>query len=402
MSSKKPEFRVPKWVLLISAIAVATLVGTASLRWWRPLPQEQTPRSRLGHYQFTLVHENPSLPIVVQQGGSCWCYSATSLFESEIIRLTGQRVKLSEAYSMRQAYYDKARHYLLRQGNSFFDEGADSHDVLLAIGRYGMMPASQYPGFVSKNPKTNPHQMTIELQERIKPSVSLSAKHPKVWQAEFDLILDRYLGSAPMEFEYNGHSYSRVEFRDAFHIDAKDYVLISSFTHAPYYQPFVLEMLGNYANFQAYNLPLDEWEENLWNGLESGYTASFDCDVSEPFFLGNEGVAILPARTIGPEEVLEGYVQEREVTQETRQEEFEASQTVDDHQMHAIGVAMDAKGTRYFKLKNSWGTESGREGYVYMSSTYARAKVLSALLHRGGLKPETRKRLGLERGDASD
>ncbi len=58
----------------------------------------------------------------------------------------GQTDQAFRALLFRQAYYDKARHYLLRQGRSFFDEGADSHDVLLAVGRHGIVPASQYPG----------------------------------------------------------------------------------------------------------------------------------------------------------------------------------------------------------------------------------------------------------------
>lgn len=45
--------------------------------------------------------------------------------------------------------------------------------------------------------------------------------------------------------------------------------------------------------------------------------------------------------------------------------------------------------------KNSWGSRLGRDGYVYISSAYLRLKILGAMMHKDGLDPETRKRLGL-------
>jgi bleomycin hydrolase len=391
------KHRSSKTALCWLVAFLALLICALGVRWLSTTRvASKVPSKRLTHYRFTTIYDNPALPVTMQQGGTCWCFSATSLVESEITRLTGQRIKLSEAFFIRHAYFHKARNYLLRQGNSFFDEGADSHDVFLAIDRHGMLPSTVYPSVVSADVRAKLKPIQLELLEQIKPSLSLERKHPSVWQSKFNEILDRHLGVIPYPFEYEGRMTTPVEFRDAFKICAMDYMLISSYSHSPFYKPFVLEMTGNYANFEAMNLPIDEWESNIVHAIESGFTASFDCDVSEPFFLGNEGVAILPDRDIGNKEVLENYIPEQVVTQASRQEDYESSRSTDDHQLHAVGIAVDENGTRYFKLKNSWGAKSGRDGFVYMSTAYLRSKVLSVLLHRDGLLAETRKRLLLD------
>ena len=47
----------------------------------------------------------------VSQGNTntCWCFSATSFFESEVHRLTGQEIKLSEMYTVYWEYVERAK-----------------------------------------------------------------------------------------------------------------------------------------------------------------------------------------------------------------------------------------------------------------------------------------------------
>jgi len=50
-------------------------------------------------YEFTVVKENPVTSIKNQyRSGTCWCYSALSFIESEILRTKGQEVDLSEMF----------------------------------------------------------------------------------------------------------------------------------------------------------------------------------------------------------------------------------------------------------------------------------------------------------------
>ena len=83
------------------------------------------------------------------------------------------------------------------------------------------------------------------------------------------------------------------------------------------------------------------------------------------------------------------------ITPEFRQAEFENYNTMDDHLMHIVGKAKDQKGNVYYKVKNSWGATSGRDGFIYMSVAYLRLKAISVLLHKDALTAPTKKALGL-------
>ena len=53
--------------------------------------------------------------------------------------------------------------------------------------------------------------------------------------------------------------------------------------------------------------------------------------------------------------------------------------------MHIVGVSHDSKGTKYYKIKNSWGEISPFKGYLYMSESYMRMKTVSITLHKEGI-----------------
>jgi len=66
--------------------------------------------------QFTYYWHND--PISQGRTGTCWCFATTSYYESEIYRLTGKKVKLSEMFTVYWEYVEKARRYILEKGNS--------------------------------------------------------------------------------------------------------------------------------------------------------------------------------------------------------------------------------------------------------------------------------------------
>ena len=56
----------------------------------------------------------------VSQGNTntCWCFSTTSFFETEVNRITGQKIKLSEMFTVYWEYVEKARLFVREHGNS--------------------------------------------------------------------------------------------------------------------------------------------------------------------------------------------------------------------------------------------------------------------------------------------
>ena len=81
----------------------------------------------------------------------------------------------------------------------------------------------------------------------------------------FDGILDAYLGEVPETFAVNGTQYTPESYRDALGINPDDYVNLTSFTHHPFYESFIIEVPDNWRWDTAYNLPIDELMEVMYN-----------------------------------------------------------------------------------------------------------------------------------------
>ena len=98
-----------------------------------------------------------------------------------------------------------------------------------------------------------------------------------------------------------------------------------------------------------------------------------------------EGLAVIPKKRSLLEKAKTSIQPEKEITPQYRQEQFENFNTTDDHLMHIVGKLNDQKGNIYYKVKNSWGADtgnSGRNGYMYMSQSYIKLKTISVTLHK--------------------
>ena len=190
-----------------------------------------------------------------------------------------------------------------------------------------------------------------------------------------------------------------------------DYVNITSFTHHPFYSQFVIEVPDNWRWDTAYNLPMDEMMEVMYNAIEKGYTIAWGSDVSETGFTRN-GIAVAlaeAAATTGSDQ--ERWVgkadakvetpkvalpQEITVTQEMRQEGYDRKTTTDDHGMHIYGLAQDQNGTKYFMVKNSWGETGKYKGTWYASDTFVKFKTMNIVVHKDALPKDIAKKLGIK------
>lgn len=346
-------------------------------------------------YEFTPIVEQESLPVISQDNtGTCWSFSTSSFLESEIIRITGKKIDLSEMYQVRQTYPLKAENFIHRQGKAQFSEGGLAHDVLNSIKEYGMVPAESYLGLRINENKHNHAEMVEVIEAMLKTYVNnTSKKISPQWKPAISAVLDVYLGAIPREFVYEGKKYTPKTFQEMTGIAPDNYVTLTSFTHAPFYKPMILNIPDNFSNGMMYNLPLDEFMANIDFALSEGFTLSLDCDVSEPTFSAKTGVAVIPKNSDDAKLIVSELKPEKEITQSYRQEEFENYSTTDDHLMQLVGKAKDQNGNIYYKVKNSWGSNPSRvayDGYIYMSASYMRLKSISVLLHKEGILPATK------------
>ncbi|TDI80161.1 MAG: aminopeptidase [Bacteroidetes bacterium] len=351
-------------------------------------------------YVFTTVIDLEATPVISQgRTGTCWSFSSTSFLESEIIRLTGRQIDLSEMYTVRNTYPKKADNYVMRQGKAQFGEGGLAHDVMNSVAEYGLVPQEVYSGLFVNETVHNHAEMVAVINAMLETYVdNPGRKLSKKWKQAVDAVLTTYIGENTTSFSFEGKVYTPLSFRDMLKIVPGDYITITSFTHAPFYSEFILNIPDNWSYESFYNVPLDELISAIDNALENGYTVELDCDVSERTFSSKDGVAVIPKFSVNNIKALQGVYPEMKITQQYRQEEFENFTTTDDHLMHITGMLRDQNGTKYYKVKNSWGTDENRNangGYVYFSEAYTRLKAISITVHKEAVPKDTSKKLNL-------
>ena len=366
-------------------------------------------------YQFTTVKENPVTSVKNQyRSGTCWCFSALSFVESEILRTKGYELDLSEMFVVGKSYRDRAVKYVRLDGHLNFAAGSSFGDVLHVINDYGIVPQEAMPGFNYGTDKPEHN----ELDAVLKGYVDAVKKNPNrtlstAWLNGFDGIVEAYFGEYPETFVYEGVEYTPATFAEHIGFNYDDYVNITSFTHHPFYEPFIIEVCDNWRWDSAYNLPMDEMMEVMYNAIENGYTIAWGSDVSEKGFT-RDGLAVMPVeekkatagsdqeRWVGKaaetpqEEVKAELPQEMVITQEMRQDGYDRKTTTDDHGMHIYGVAKDQNGTNYFMVKNSWGETGKYNGIWYASDAFVRYKTLNIVVHKDALPKHIAKKLGIK------
>src|SRR4030095_5439744 len=100
--------------------------------------------------QFFNVKTLKATPVKNQaMTGTCWCFATTSLVESEEIRRDKREIDLSEMFTVRNMYIEKAKNYILRGGKAQFGEGGLGHDEIRAVASYGAVPEREYSGLLN-------------------------------------------------------------------------------------------------------------------------------------------------------------------------------------------------------------------------------------------------------------
>ena len=362
--------------------------------------------------EFTVVKQAPVTSVKNQyRSGTCWCYSALSFVESEIIRQKGIEVDLSEMFVVNHAYFDRAVKYIRLDGKLGFSAGSSFGDVFEVIKAYGIVPQDVYSGMNYGTELPVQGELDAVLEGFVKALVTNpNRKLTPAWKPAFQGILDAYLGEIPATFKAEEKAFNPLTYRDYLGINTDDYINLTSFTHHPFYEPFIIEVCDNWRWGSAYNLPIEELMEVMYNAVENGYTIAWGADVSEKGFT-RSGIATVPdfenkvtagsdqERWVGKSETGKNEsapAEEKVITQEMRQIAYDNKETTDDHGMHIYGLAKDQNGNNFFIVKNSWGKAGDYEGIWYASDAYVRYKTLNIVVHKDALPKSIKKKLGIK------
>ena len=327
--------------------------------------------------------------------GTCWSFATTSFIESEILRTGGDELDLSEMYFARYAYENKAKRYVKFHGNNNFGQGGQAHDVMDVIREHGFVNENEYHGIMYDSKIHNHSELSSVLKGFL--DGLLKGRNPsQTWPDAFASIPDTYLGDVPEAVEFTGKRTTPEQFVYTTGFDVADYVEITSYSHASFYEPFVLEVPDNWSHDPYYNVPLDDMIEVMNYALDNGFTVCWDGDCSEKGFSHKAGIAAVPEEAGENLDLSSGPVEEKSIDQENRQIAFESFQSTDDHLMHIVGSATDKNGTKYYLTKNSWGEMSNKfGGKLYMSTSYVRLHTVAIMVHVDAIPQEIREKLGL-------
>lgn len=394
-----------KKTLFISAIAACTFVQAQTIT--------NAPDSK---YVFEKEVHLDATPVEDQGNTStCWSFSALSFFESEMIR---QGIKnpdqLAEMYVVRKAYEAKADRFIRMDGKINFGEGGAFHDIPFVIERFGIVPKEVYTGQPNGPGEFDQSELFAVLNsfmQTILAQVQQGQGIGTEWKKAYSSILDIYLGPDIKEFTYKGKKFTPQSYAASLGLNMDNYVSITSFSNDPFYKECELTIPDNWAFGDSYNVPLEDMVSVVENALKAGYTVAWGADVSERGFNFRQGIALVPEdpstiqvkgrdskgfNNAGAEKSSDAFlepVKELKVTQELRQKGYDEKVTTDDHGMHIVGMYKDQKGTRYFLVKNSWGTENMPQGFLYVSENYFRLKTINVYVHKDALAKDLRGKL---------
>lgn len=398
--------------LIAASLAAAVFAGVAVAK------PADTPKDSVAGFEFKDIVTIPVTSVKDQnKSGTCWCFASTSFFENEIRKAKGDSLDLSEMFTVRHCYADKADRYVRTYGKINFAAGGSALDVPYVWKKYGVVPEEVYNGLNYGEDK----HVHGELDAVLSAYVQAIVRNPNrristAWRQGLEGVLDAYLGVLPETFTYKGKTYTPKSFAQSLGISPDDYIGLTSFTHHPFYEPFILEVSDNWLWGEYQNLPLNELRAVVDNALANGHTVVWAADVSEDGFKWKDGVALMPkgkdegdmtdtelsrwVKLSDKERASDKYnfngpVEEITVTQQMRQEMFDRQETTDDHGMEIVGIAKDREGKLYYKVKNSWDTNQIYDGFLYVSMPYFDAKTLNIYVNKKVIPADIAKKLGI-------
>lgn len=324
-------------------------------------------------------------PISQGNTGTCWCFSTTSFYESEILRITGNKINLSELYTVYFEYIEKARRYVKTRGETHLGEGSETNAVQRMMKIYGIVTSEAYEGKPSDQPYYNHAKMFGEIKSYLQNCKETNFWDEKTILGNIKAILDHYMGAPPKSFNYKGKIYTPKKFlKNITKIKPDDYIDFMSLMQKPYWSKEEYKVPDNWwRSEEYYNIPLNDFMSTIKNAIKDGYSMAIGGDVSESGYSSTYDVAMIPSYDIPSD-----YIDEH-----ARQFRFSNGTTTDDHAIHLIGYKIDNNDDWWFLIKDSGsGSRNGRfPGYYFYHEDFIKLKMMTFTIHKDAVRETLKK-----------
>jgi bleomycin hydrolase len=321
----------------------------------------------------------------VSQGntGTCWCFSTTSFFESEVKKAGGPEIKLSEMFVVYWQYVERAKYFVEHRGDMHFGEGSETNGTTWMIREYGIVPYELYKGNASTAGFYNHEKMFAEMDNYLKNVKATNNWNEAEVTATIRSILNHYMGEPPATVRWENTEYTPKEFTsNILKLDMHNYVDFMSLMHKPFYSKAEYDVPDNWWNDATYyNIPVNDFMDAIDEALQNGYSISIGGDVSEPGWDSWNNVAVVPVWDISSAHINDA----------ARQLRFNNGSTTDDHAMHLVGYK-EENGKTWYLFKDSGagsrncGSSSPSFGYLYVSEDYVKLKMMTFTVNKNAVK----------------
>ncbi|MCD8396070.1 MAG: C1 family peptidase [Lachnospiraceae bacterium] len=358
-----------------------------------------------------------------KQSGRCWMFAALNVMRAQVMKKTGMETfELSQNYTV---FYDKLEkaNYFLESILSTLDEPTDGRlmahllsependggqwDMLCSlVEKYGLVPKSAMPeSTVSSATRELDAYLTEKLREF---ACVLRCGHAEGKSAEalrgmkFSMMETVYnmlcigFGKPPKTFDFEYRDKDKNFHRDTnltpktfyekyIGLNLSDYISLINAPTAdkPYYRSYGVEYLGNVFEGRAVryvNLPIEELKKAAIAQMKDGEPVWFGCDVGKR---SERKSGVLDTENYALEDLFQTEFSM------TKAERLDYGQSLMTHAMVLQGVNLDENGKpNRWQVENSWGEETGNEGYFVMSDRWFDEYMYQVVVNRKYLSKE--------------
>ncbi len=258
--------------------------------------------------------------------------------------------------------------------------------------KYGVVPADIMPEtYVSNSTSEFCGHLKRKLREfgitlREKSEAGMGEKQLQALKVEqlgtvYRMLVMAY-GVPPTQFTWKGKTYTPQEFFKAYCIEDgedlnKDYVMLMNDPSRPFGKVYEIDFdrhVYDGHNWLYVNLPIEELENIAIASLKDSCQMYFSCDVGK-FLDRNVGIADINNFDYGS---LLGTT--FGMNKKQRIETFDSGST---HAMTLMAVDLDSQGkAKKWKVENSWGSDSGQNGYIIMTDEWFREYMFRVVVNR--------------------